>query len=328
MKSFSLFLGLLSMVLPLWAQRVAVDGFAATVNGRIITAGDVLEATQSPRREAVRRYSGSEREEALIRIYDQGLERLIENRLVLEAFKDMDGTLPDGAVRERMDTILRERFDNNRANLLATLRRAGKSEREWENELRDQVIIQQMTQQFVTRRIHMTPRMLRERFEERREAFRTPVELHLLVIALRPVPADELEERKAFLQQLREEILDGADFRETARRVSRGSNAAGGGDQGWVNPASLPAALQEALSHLSPGDISEPVITPTQHFLFKVEDKRGGDPKPLSAVQRELESELRREEFDRLHRKWIEGLRRRFPVVRFDTNREALLGDS
>lgn len=274
MKSFSLFLGLLSLCAPLWAQRVSVDGFAATVNGRIITAGDVLEATQPARREVLQRYTGAEREEALLRVHNQGLERLIEHRLILEAFADMDGRLPDGAVRERMDSILRDRFDNNRANLLATLRRAGKSEREWESELRDQVIVQQMTQQFVTRRINITPRMLRERFEKRREEFLTPVELHLLAIALRPVPATELEDRVAFLQSVRGEILEGADFRETARRVSQGSNAAGGGDQGWVNPSTLPPALQEALSTLAPGEISEPVITPTQHFLFKVVEQR------------------------------------------------------
>ena len=306
------------------ADRVPVDGFAAMVNGQVITAGDVLEATVSQRRQLRQRLTGRELNEALGKAFDEGLDRLIENRLILESFAAMDGKLPEGAVRERMDSILRDRFDNNRAQLLSTLRQVGKSEREWENELRDQVIVQQMTQQFVTRRINVTPRMLRDRYEERAEDFQRPVELHLWAISLRPVPADQLPARRAFLQDLHNELTDGADFAETARRVSQGANAAGGGDQGWLALDGLPAELRDALRDLEPGELSPPVITPTQHYLFKVVDRRGGERKPLGEVQAQLENELRRDQFETLHREWIDGLKRRFPVVRYSLDQEPL----
>lgn len=299
------------------AQTLPIDGFAASVNGRIITAGDVLEATQAARRDAQRRFSGQELARQQARIFESGLEQLIEQRLILEAFEAGGGTLPDGAVRDRANTVLRERFQNNRTEFLSALRLIGKSEREWENEIREQIILQQMTQQFVTRRLHVTPRMLQERYEANPERFTRPVEARVQAISLRPVPEADLPARRELLQDLRNQILDGADFGELARQHSQGSHADRGGDMGWMNPASLPEMLRNAITALEPGEISEPLITPTQHFLLKVLERRGGDIQPLAEVQADLESELRREQFDEIHEEWIESLRRRFPVVRF-----------
>lgn len=309
------FFPLLLLVTLVRAQTIPIDGLAAIVNGRLITAGDVLESTQTARRDAQRRLTGTALAREQGRIFEAGLQQLIENRLILEAFAAMEGTLPEGAVRERTDAILRERFNNNRAELLSALRAVGKSEREWENELRDQVIVQQMTGQFVTRRLHVTPRMIRGHYEANVERFARPVELHIQAISLRPVPEADLPARREFLENLRDELLDGADFAETARRVSQGANAARGGDMGWVNPSSLPADLREVLETLEPGEISQPLLTATQHFLVKVLERRGGDPKPLADVQPEIEAELRREQFDRIYQEWMQSLRRRFPVV-------------
>jgi len=297
------------------AQTIPVDGVAAIVNGRIITAGDVLESTQSARRDAQRRLAGTALAREQARIFERGLQQLIENRLILEAFAGMEGQLPEGAVRERTESILRDRFNNNRSELLAALRAIGKSEREWENELRDQVIVQQMTGQFVTRRLHVTPRMLREFYEANPERFVRPPELRIQAISLRPVAEEALPARREFLMNLRDELLVGADFAETARRVSQGANAEKGGDMGWVNPAALPAPLREALAGMEPGQISPPILTATQHFLVKVLERRGGDPKPLADVQSVIEGELRREQFDRVYAEWMQSLRRRYPVV-------------
>lgn len=308
----------------LFAQAIPLDGFAAMVNGRVITAGDVIEHTQSARRDARRRLTGRELALEQARIFELGLENLIEERLILEAFNAQSGTLPEGAVRERADAILRDRFNNNRSELLATLRAIGKSEQEWREELRQQIIVQQMTQQFVTRRIHITPRMLRDRFEADPNRFRAPLEVRLSAISLRPVPEAELPERQTFLETLRQQLLDGADFAATAREVSQGSNARQGGDMGWVNPLTLPPPLRDAIIELTPGEISPPVLTPTQHFLLKVQERRGGEVQSIASVQPQLESELRREEFDRLHNEWIASLKERFPVHRFNPREETI----
>ncbi|MCC5844765.1 MAG: peptidyl-prolyl cis-trans isomerase [Verrucomicrobia bacterium] len=313
------FLLILLLLTPfhLKAQTIAIDGFAAMVNGVIITAGDVLEFTAAQRREARRRYSGRQLTEEQARIFDEGLDRLVENRLILESYKALGAQLPEGAVRERTDTILRERFNNDRNQLLAALRAAGTTEREWRNELRDQVIVQQLTQQFVTRRIQVTPSMVKARFEADPGRFKTPVEVRLQVLALRPVSDEQLDERIEFLSRLHRELKDGADFSEIIIEHSQGPNAQRGGDQGWMRVEALPSALREAVAELEPGRISEPLFTPTQHFIIKLTDRRGGERQTLAQAQPTLEAELRREQFDTVYAEWIASLRRQFPVTYF-----------
>jgi peptidyl-prolyl cis-trans isomerase SurA len=312
-------LPILFFVLPalLTAQTIAVDGFAAKVNGVIITAGDVLELTAPQRQEARRRFSGRQLAEQHARLFDEGLERLIEQRLILESYRALGATLPEGAVRERTDTILRERFNNQRSELLAALRAAGTTESEWRQEIRDQVIVQQLTQQFVTRRIQVTPSMIKARFDKDPDRFVTPLEVRLQVLALRPVADEQLDERIEFLSRLHRELREGADFTEMVIEHSQGPNARTGGDQGWVRAETLPAVLQNAVKDLNVGQISEPLFAPTQHFLIKLTDRRGGSRQTLAEAQPTLESELRREEFDRLHAEWIASLRRQFPVTYF-----------
>jgi peptidyl-prolyl cis-trans isomerase SurA len=313
------FLLLLLFLVPfhLRAQTIAIDGFAAMVNGVIITAGDVLEFTAAQRREARRRYSGRKLTEEQARIFDEGVERLIENRLILESYKALGAQLPEGAVRERTETILRERFNNDRSQLLAALRAAGTTEREWRNEIRDQVIVQQLTQQFVTRRIQVTPSRVKARFEAETDRFITPAEVHLQVLALRPVSDEQLDERIEFLSRLHQELREGADFTEIILEHSQGPHARTGGDQGWMRVEALPSALREAVNELEPGRISEPLFTPTQHFIIKLTGRRGGERQTLAEAQPTLEAELRREQFDQVYAEWIATLRRQFPVTYF-----------
>lgn len=229
----------------------------------------------------------------------------------------MGAQLPEGAVRERTDTILRESFNNDRSQLLATLRSVGTTEREWRNEIRDQVIIQQLTQQFVTRRIQITPRMVKDRFDATPDRFKTPVEVHLKVLALRPVSDEDLDQRIEFLTSLHKELRDGADFSEKVKLYSQEPNAQRGGDQGWLRLETLPEVLRDAVTQLQPGDISEPLFAPTQHYLIKLLDRRGGERQTLAEAQPTLEAELRREQFDHFYAKWIASLRRQFPVTHF-----------
>lgn len=301
------------------AQTIAVDGFAALVNGVVITAGDVLQFTAPQRREARSRFSGRQLTLEQARIFDEGLERLIENRLILEAYKALGAQLPEGAVRERTDTLLRERFNNDRNQLLTALRAAGTTESEWRDELRDQIIIQQLTQQFVTQRIQITPSMIKERFEADPDRFKTPVEVRLQVLALRPVPDDQLTERTAFLSRLHQEVRDGADFTALIKEHSQGPNARDGGIQDWLRIETLPPALRDAVNELKPkpGRLSEPIFTPTQHYLIRLLGQRGGTRQTLAEAQPVLEAELRREQFDQRHTEWIASLREQFPVTYF-----------
>jgi len=301
----------------LFAQAQPVDGYVAIVHKRMITAGDVMEYIEPVRQQLRRSRSGKELAEAQVQLFKEGLEKVIENALILSAFETLKGNLPETAVRERVDTLVRERFNGSRSELLKTLQAAGKTEVEWQNEIRDQLIVQTMTQEFVARKIRISPRDIRALYEEREAELSAPLEMHLRIIAFRPVADTNRFERLKEMYRTQIDVAGGADFAEAARRVSQGQHAEEGGDHGWLRLDTLRPELRAGIEHLQPGQISDLILTPVQYYIVKVEGRRGGESTPLPEVQAKLESELRARAYDRLYSEWIEGLKKQFPILRF-----------
>jgi peptidyl-prolyl cis-trans isomerase SurA len=76
------------------------------------------------------------------------------------------------------------------------------------------------------------------------------------------LPAGTPEDRReanARAEEIRSQLAAGAKFPELARRYSRSTTAAVGGDMGEVQSGQLPQALDEALAALQPGQVSEPI---------------------------------------------------------------------
>lgn len=104
-------------------------------------------------------------------------------------------------------------------------------------------------------------------------------------------PALPDSEARKKLENLRKQILVGADFAELARGNSEDLATAGsGGDMGYVNRQTVLPPIANVAYALSPGQVSEIFGTPYGLELIKLEDKR---IKPLAEVRSQLEAQLR-----------------------------------
>lgn len=117
---------------------------------------------------------------------------------------------------------------------------------------------------------------------------------HARHILLRPGPA--LTEAAAIekLADIRKRIVAGqADFANEAKTNSVDGSAAEGGDLGWTNPGSFVPEFEQVMNGLSPGQISEPVVSRFGVHLLQVLERRVNQ---LSARdQRELVRNIVRE---------------------------------
>ena len=116
MNRLPLFVSLLFISLALPAREPArgqpVDGYAAEVDGRIITVRDVIEETREQMNEVMQNPEGS-REELLRKqeaVFNEGLSRLVDRKLMIAKFEKMGATLPVGTIRDRKERILRDRY--------------------------------------------------------------------------------------------------------------------------------------------------------------------------------------------------------------------------
>jgi peptidyl-prolyl cis-trans isomerase SurA len=98
---------------------------------------------------------------------------------------------------------------------------------------------------------------------------------HILIKVSELTPAPEARRRIALL---RERLLAGGDFAQTARAQSEDiGSAANGGDLGWMNPGQTVAEFEKVMNTLKPGELSEPVRSPFGYHLIEVLERRERD---------------------------------------------------
>jgi peptidyl-prolyl cis-trans isomerase D len=114
---------------------------------------------------------------------------------------------------------------------------------------------------------------VRRHFEANRDRFQRPEQARF-TIAYLPLQIDEAD-RRATLQragELRQELVDGADFAAVAQRESRDPGSAqAGGDLGTFARGQMVAPFDSAAFSLPIGEISEPVVTQFGVHLIQVQ---------------------------------------------------------
>ena len=119
-------------------------------------------------------------------------------------------------------------------------------------------------------------------------------------------------------QKIRQRLVDGADFAETAKAFSEGSRAADGGEFPWMQPKDVRPELQETLLSLPAGELSEIIKTDQQLYLVKLEARRQAGYKSFEEVRTDVKNMLTAKERERLKSRWIDRLEEENYIVIYD----------
>lgn len=295
----------------------AVDGFAAVVNERVITMGDVLDFIQPNILQLRDVYAGEELERKREEAYTTGLQLLVDQALIVEEFKKSGGTIPDRLVNDRINEVIFDQFENDRAKFLAALAEEQITLEDWRERIRERLIVSALRQQEINDRVQVTPDNLRQAYEKSRAKFSRPQQIKLSMITLRKNrSADETAAREEAVR-LRGRLLAGENFATLAKEFSHDPKAVNGGDWGWITPQDLRAELRQGLDTLKVGDISDILETPDAFYVARVEEQRAAYQPTLEELRPELEKDVRRAEADRLYQAWMERLKRKHAIKIF-----------
>ena len=128
---------------------VLLDSYAAIVNGKVITVGDVLAAMPAIHERLAAQYAGRELEEKLLEKFGAVRDALVEAELVLLDFEAQGGTLPDRAVEDHVNSVIHDQFGNDRTAFLEALAEQRLTYAEWHKQMKDQLVVQVMRQKEV-----------------------------------------------------------------------------------------------------------------------------------------------------------------------------------
>lgn len=296
---------------PAAATSVDIDGYAAKVNDQVITIGEVREAMAPLLPELYRTYQGEQLDQEWAKVFQKTREELIEQALILSAFKARGGQIPDQYVNDEVRRVINERFKGDEAQFEQVLASQKKSRKEFMETVRDQMVVGMMANEQVTQRARVTPEEARDYYESHKaDDYFIPEKVKYSVILINKGETDQekavkLEEART----IREKLANGADFAATAKESSEGSHAADGGSFPWMQPDDAPPELQEALKNLPVGEISDVIDAGQQLYIVKVDARRQAAYKSFDEVRDDIKNMLLTKERQRLHERWIERLK-------------------
>jgi len=300
-------------------EAVPVDGYAAIVNGKVITVSDVLKAMEPVERQLRETYFDNTLAEKLGAAYNNTLDSLIERELILSYFAaQKQFALPDSVIDSRIDEIVRNKFNNNRAELRKVLDREGLTFEEWRSNYKNSLIVALLREKEVDSKVVISPQAVREAYEKAGDKYRVPEQLEVRAIVINRGGTDEeaaLKLKQA--EDIRQRLAGGESFEELAKQASEDQKAAAGGYWGWIDPDTRRAEIAAALKLLAVGDISPVIPVGDELYIFKVEGRKNASVVPFETVQESIRNELQKKETRRLYDAWIERLKQNAYIKKF-----------
>ena len=293
------------------SRVIPVEGYAAVVNDRVILVSDVLIALAPIEAELRKTFHGYELMKKLSAAYGRALTNLVERALILEEFGEKDATLPERAVKNQMDEVIRSRFQN-RTELLNILTAERTTLDEWKEQVKEQLIIQLMRRDNILNNLALSHGDARVLYEDHRDRYFTPSKVKLWMITIAKEPTgEESVDKVEKIRIARSRLQKGEKFADVARDLSEGSKARRGGDWGWRNPDELRPEIAEAIKNTPTGEVSEIIVAGSKLYVYLIEKRKSESTVPFAEARKELERELRDRELERLNEEWLSRLRKK-----------------
>ena len=149
----------------------------------------------------------------------------------------------------------------------------------YREEMRKEITLTLLRQRDVLQHIAVTPREV-DQFLEKQA--RTPSEhsefnvSHILIAVSQEAGSAQLEQAAKRATEVYERARNGEDFAKLAVAYSNSQTALEGGALGWRKGSELPTFLSDVVARLKPGEVSEPLRTPTGYHIVRLNDERGG----------------------------------------------------
>ncbi|MBU2887593.1 peptidylprolyl isomerase [Gilvimarinus agarilyticus] len=276
--SLTLTLGLLAFGIAnsSQAQTQILDKVIAVVNEGVVLQSEFEERKAS----IVQRLQGQYGQLPPMEVLEKQIfDTLILEQLQLEEAKRYGMEVSDQQINATLQQVVTSNGLNSMDELAASLAQDGLSIASLRHRISRDILLNQVQQGVVNSRIRVTEQEIDNFLESSDGKFATSPDYnlgHILVGASSSAETDELQQAQQKVDDLYQQLQDGADFNQLAIAHSDDTTALEGGNLGWRKLAQLPELFAEAVSQLNVGEVSEPLRSGAGFHLLKIIDQRGG----------------------------------------------------
>jgi peptidyl-prolyl cis-trans isomerase SurA len=316
--SFKVWAGLaLCLSLSFQDGRIAqaadtVDRILVIVNDEIVTESDLTQALYPIVTRLRATTAGPDLDAKIQDARKLVLSEMIKNQLIISAARAMDPKYKMAAEPAEIDKMIvdmRAKFPSDEV-FDQVMKEQGISHKDLRDRFRDDIMKRNMVDFKVRSRVTLSPGENRRYYDEHPKEFAGVAEVHARQILVRVGTARTDELALSTVNSIVEQLAKGAAFADLAKEYSEASDAAEGGDMGWVRKGQFMERIDRAIFKLKTGQTSAPIKSQLGYHLFRVDEKRVSAPVSYESALNKIDNYLYKKKMAQELGAWLKELRR------------------
>jgi peptidyl-prolyl cis-trans isomerase SurA len=288
-----------------------VEEIVARVNNQIITRSAYQHEQQQLTDEAKQQDPAHADQIAADGAKDV-LRGLIDRELLLQKGKDMDITA-DTEMIKKLDEMRKQMKLESMDDLEKAAEAQGISFEDFKQNMRTEIITQQVIQREVGGRINVSKEEEQRFYDQHKADLERPEAVKLSEILISTDQAGDdpqkLATAEAKANDLLKQIRAGGSFEDIAKKESHGLSAAEGGELGYFERGKLAKQLEDVTFALKKGEVSDVIRTKQGFVILKVTDHQTAGIPAMSEIEPRLQERIYMEKLQPALRDFLTKLR-------------------
>src|SRR5215469_7971055 len=312
MRRFPLLLLIAAVVFPLTVSAdTVVEEIVARVNSQIITRSQ-YQREQQQLKDECQKQDPTNPDPSCEGGDKDVLRGLIDRALLLDKGKEL-GISADTELIKRLDDIRKQMHLDTMDELEKEAAAQGVSFEDYKQNMRNEIITQQVIQKEVGPRVNITKEEEQKFYNQHKSelAHAEAVRLSEILISTDAAGDDpqKLAAAKAKAEDLLKQIRGGASFEDLAKKESQDPSGAQGGDLGPFERGKLAKQLEDMTFGMKKGDVSDVIRTKQGFVILKVTDHQMAGTPSFNEIEPRIQEAVYMQKLQPSLRDYLKKLR-------------------
>jgi peptidyl-prolyl cis-trans isomerase SurA len=312
MRRFPVFLLPIAVLFPLTVSAdTVVEEIVARVNNQIITRSQ-FQHEQQQLKEECQKQDPTNPDPACEGGDKDVLRGLIDRELLLDKGKEL-GISADTELIKRLDDIRKQMHLDSMDDLEKAAASQGVSFEDYKQNMRNEIITQQVIQKEVGPHINITKEEEQSFYNQHKAELEHPETVTLSEILISTDQAGDdpqkLDAAKAKAEDVLKQVRAGTSFEELAKKESQDPSGAQGGDLGVFERGKLAKQIEDQTFGMKKGDVTDVIRTKQGFVILKVTDHQTAGIPAFNQIEPKLQEAVYMQKLQPSLREYLKKLR-------------------